>query len=252
MTNLHRLVAFLDAQFTARPLADTSHNGLQVENNGRISRICAGVDASLEFFQAAQRRGADLLVCHHGISWGDSLKQLTTLNYRRVEFLMKHNMALYASHLPLDAHPQWGNNILLARALGLRHLRRFGVYHGVEIGYAGRLPRAVALRNFSARLGRVLNCEPTVLNYGAPHIQVVGVVSGGAAFALEEAHARGLDVLVTGEVSLQGYVLARDLGFNAIFGGHYATEKLGVQAVAEALSRRFRLPAEFIDLKVRQ
>lgn len=252
MTDLHRLVAFLNAQFAAHTLPDASHNGLQVENNGRISRICAGVDASLEFFQAAHRCGADLLVCHHGISWGDSLKQLTALNYRRVEFLMKHNMALYASHLPLDAHPRWGNNILLARALGLRHLRRFGVYHGIEIGYAGHLSQTMALRDFSARLGRVLGCTPTVLNYGTPHIQKVGVVSGGAAFALEEAHAQGLDVLVTGEVSLQGYVLARDLEFNAIFGGHYATEKLGVQAVANALARRFRLPAEFVDLKVQQ
>jgi dinuclear metal center YbgI/SA1388 family protein len=252
MAELKQVVSFLDGLLKSVKIEDSSHNGLQVENSGQVTRICAGVDASLEFFDAAHNRHADFLICHHGLSWGDSLKRLTDLNYRRVASLIKNNIALYASHLPLDAHPRLGNNILLSRALGLCRLRRFGFYHGVEIGYAGELSRVMTIKEFAARVARVLRQEPTVMDFGSTRIRRVGVVSGGAALSLEEAQTCGLDVLVTGEECLQGYTLARDLQINAIFGGHYATERFGVKALADRVSRRFRLPVELIDLKVRQ
>ena len=249
---LKQVVAFLDGLLKIVKIEDSSHNGLQVENRGRVTRICAGVDASLEFFEAARKRQGDLLICHHGLSWGDSLKRLTHLNYRRVATLIRNDQALYASHLPLDAHPRFGNNILLARALGLRQLSRFGEYHGVKIGYAGALSRSLTVKEFAVRVETVLGQKPTVMDFGSALIRRVGVVSGGAALELEEAQNRGLDALVTGEVCLQGYTLARDLGINAIFGGHYATERFGVKALAEAVSRRFRIPSEMIDLSVLQ
>jgi dinuclear metal center YbgI/SA1388 family protein len=252
MTQLKHVVAFLDGLLKPVKIEDSSNNGLQVENSGQVTRVCAGVDASLEFFEAAHKRKADFVICHHGLSWGDSLKRLTGLNYRRVAALIKNDMALYASHLPLDAHPRLGNNILLSRALGLRGLHRFGFYHGVEIGYAGELPQTMPIKEFAARVATVLGQSPTVMDFGSPRIRRVGVVSGGAALSLEDAQTCGMDVLVTGEVCLQGYTLARDLKINAIFGGHYATERFGVKALANAVSRRFQLPAELIDLKVRQ
>jgi len=252
MAELKSVVSFLDGILKTVKIEDSSHNGLQVENSGQVTRICAGVDASLEFFDAASKRQADFVICHHGLSWGDSLKRITELNYRRVAILIKNDMALYASHLPLDAHPRLGNNILLARALGLSRLRRFGFYHGVEIGYTGDLSRVMTIKEFAARVAQVLSQKPTVMDFGSKRIRRVGVVSGGAALSLEEAQTCGLDVLVTGEECLQGYTLARDLNINAIFGGHYATERFGVKALADAVSRRFRLPTELIDLKVRQ
>jgi dinuclear metal center YbgI/SA1388 family protein len=252
VAHLKPVVSFLDGLLKTVKIEDSSHNGLQVENSGRVRRVCAGVDASLEFFEAARKRRADLLICHHGLSWGDSLKRLTELNYRRVAALIQNDMALYASHLPLDAHPQLGNNILLARALKLRRLTRFGLYHGVKIGYAGELSRTMTIKEFAARVAVVLGQAPTIMDFGSAHIRHVGVVSGGAALELEEAQNRGLDVLVTGEVCLQGYTLARDLKINAIFGGHYATERFGVKALADAVSRRFRLPSELIDLHIQQ
>ncbi len=250
MADTRQVAAFLDGQLAVVRIEDSSRNGLQVDRPGPVTRIGAGVDATLEFFEAARKRGADFLICHHGLSWGDSLARLTGLNYRRVSALIEGHMALYASHLPLDAHPRLGNNILLARALGLRRLRRFGGYHGQPIGYAGDWPRACAPRELARRMERVLGHPPTVMDYGPRRIRRVGVISGGGAFALEEAAEQGLDALVTGEVSLQGYTLARDLRLHAFFGGHYATERFGVTALARAAARRFRIPAEFIDLSV--
>ena len=117
MVSAERVGEFLDRELHVTDFKDSSNNGLQVDNSGRVGRVCCGVDASLEFFEAAQRRGADMLICHHGLSWNDSLKRITDLNYRKIAFLMRHDMALYACHLPLDAHPRYGNNAVLARML---------------------------------------------------------------------------------------------------------------------------------------
>ena len=250
MTKLDDIVAFLDKELHAGDFKDSSHNGLQVANRGTVRRVCCGVDASLEFFEAAQRKGAELLLCHHGLSWDDSLKRITGLNYRRLEFLMRHNMALYACHLPLDAHPRYGNNALICRALGLRRLRRFGLYNGKEIGFAGDLPRSMGYAAFKKLVRRVVGTELCTMDFGRRTVRSVAVISGGAAGEVDEAGRKGLDVYLSGEGNLHAYNLAREHGINAVFAGHYATEVFGVRALADLLRRRFKLPAEFVDLKI--
>ncbi|MBN1652872.1 MAG: Nif3-like dinuclear metal center hexameric protein [Deltaproteobacteria bacterium] len=125
---LKQITDFLDKQLAISDYQDSSHNGLQVENRREIKQVCCGVDASMEFFQAARAAGANLLICHHGLSWDVSLKRITGLNYERVSYLIGNDMALYACHLPLDAHPRLGNNAQICKALGLVELKPFGVY----------------------------------------------------------------------------------------------------------------------------
>jgi len=245
---LEKIAEYLDRTLQVAEWKDASHNGLQVAARGPVRRVCCGVDASLEFFEAAARRQADLLVCHHGISWGDSLCRITELNYTRLKFLLDHNLALYACHLPLDAHPKYGNNARICQALGLQKIRKFGWYHGAQIGFAGRLPRAVPYARFKTAVARLLKTEPRTMDFGPRMVRTVAVISGGAAAELAEAGRDRVDVFLSGEPTLAAWHLAREYGVNAIFGGHYATETFGVRALAELLARRFKLTAEFVDL----
>ncbi len=248
---LTALVRALDAKLELSRFEDVSHNGLQVARSDKpIRAIACGVDASLPFFEAAAARGADLLICHHGLSWGDSLKRITGLNYRQLAFLIEHDMALWACHLPLDAHARLGNNAVLARALGLRAIKPFGDYHGMTIGWSGTLPRAVQRESFQQRLADILRTEIRVMPFGHAAIRAVGIVSGGAAEMADQAAAAGLDAFVSGEATLQGFNLAQQHAVNAFFGGHYATERFGVESVGRWIRDTFGIPADFIDLRL--
>lgn len=249
---LATLVALLDAELRLDLFPqDDSHNGLQVACSDKpIRRICCGVDASLPFFEAAAAWGADLLICHHGLSWGSSLKRITGLNYRQLEFLIRHDLALWACHLPLDAHARLGNNAQLAQALKLRRLQPFGVYRGTPIGFAGELARPMSFDNFADRLQQELGRKVASYQFGSALIRSVGIVSGGAADSVSEAAARGLDAFVTGEPSLVGYNLSQQLGVNSFYGGHYATERYGVAAIGKWLQESHGLTTTFIDLNL--
>ena len=250
MSSLQTIASFLDRELDVADWPDASHNGVQVENSGRVRRVCCGVDASMDFFEQAARRRADLLVCHHGLSWGDSLKRITGLNYRRLKFLLEHDMALYACHLPLDAHPRLGNNAGIAKGLSLQKRKPFGLYNGREIGIRGELPRRTAFATLVKRVQALLGQAVAVMDFGKTTVRTVGVISGGAADEIAEAAALGLDVYISGEPKLTAYHLAREHGIHAIFGGHYATEVFGVRALADLLARRCAVQAEFIDMNV--
>jgi len=245
-----KIISFLNKEFSNGIFKDTSNNGLQVANSGRLGRICCGVDASLEFMQAAQKQGAGLLIVHHGISWCDSLKRLTGLNYKRVKYLMDNDMALYASHLPLDAHPKYGNNARICKLLNLRGIKKFGLYGGGYIGFGGRLPREMTMQEFKALISSRISGKLTAMEYGKKKIRTVAVVSGGAAEELEQAAEQGYDVFLSGEYKLLAYTNARDIGMNAVFAGHYATETFGVMAVSALLRTKFKVDARFIDMGV--
>jgi dinuclear metal center YbgI/SA1388 family protein len=223
---------------------------LQVENSGKVRKICCGVDASIEFFEQAHARGGDLLICHHGISWGDSLKRIEGLNYHRLSCLIRNDIALYACHIPLDAHSRLGNNALLCTALGIGNRKLFGYYHGKPIGYYGELRRGEPYANFLKKVEKILGGPVRGLNFGGKTVRKVGVVSGGGAEWIEDASRLNLDLFLTGEATLAGYNLARDCRINVLFGGHYATESFGVKALSKAASKRFHVPSEFIDFKL--
>lgn len=249
--NLHELTTALDTllNLAAFP-ADDSNNGLQIENSGEVTKICTGVDASLRFFEEAAARGADCVLVHHGLSWGDSLKRLTGLNYRLVRSALLRNMALYAAHLPVDAHPTLGNNARLAALLGLQNATPFFDYHGMTIGFKGSLPEATPLEKIVTQLCETINPDLRVLPFGKREIRTIGIVSGGASTGVAAAAEEGLDLFLTGEPSLQGYNLAEQLGINAIFAGHYATERCGVQAIGDYIQSTWGIPVEHIDFEI--
>jgi dinuclear metal center YbgI/SA1388 family protein len=251
MAPLRTIVKFLDRHLKIADYDDTSNNGLQVENSGTVRRVCCGVDASMAFFRKAAKRHADLLVVHHGISWSDSLKRITRANYRWVSFLVGRDIALYACHIPLDAHPRLGNNAKLCSALGLRSRRRYGDYHGKDISFYGDLPRAMGLEPFRKRVAKVVGNRVECLAFGKGRVKRVAVLSGGGAGWIEQAAAVRADVFLTGEGSLAACNLAQDIGMNVLLAGHYATESFGVKAVTALLKRRFGVEAEFVDLKIK-
>ncbi len=247
---LETLTRMLDKTLAVDSFRDTSNNGLQIANEGTVTRVLAGVDASMRLLQEAAHLGADCVVCHHGLSWGDSLKHITGLNYRLVAFAIKNNIAVYAVHLPLDAHSLYGNNAQICKALGLSTPEQAFEYHGQKIGFKACLPKPISLSAFSGRVRERINTEIKLLDFGKRTIKSVGIVSGGAADMLDQAAAMGVDVYLTGEPSLQGYNLAEHLSINVIFAGHYATEKFGVRALASLIKRRYKIPAEFADFGI--
>lgn len=245
-----QIAAFLNKELDVASFEDVSHNGLQVQNSGSVHRVCTGVDASIEFFEEAAKRGGDFLICHHGISWGDSLSRITELNYRRIRFLMDHDMALYACHLPLDAHPRYGNNALICRALGLIKLKTFGKYGNKDIGFMGQLARPMRYSALKKKIRKVVGNELQTMDFGKKTVRTVAVVSGGAAEGVEEAGKKGIDVFITGESKLHAYGLSQEYGLNSVFAGHYATEVFGVRALGELVTRRFKVESQFINLGV--
>jgi len=251
MTKLKTIVDFLNRELKITDFEDSSNNGLQVENSGRIKKVCCGVDASMEFFEAARDKGADLLICHHGMSWGNSLAHITDLNYSRIKFLIENDMALYASHLPLDAHPRYGNNALIAKAIGLRKLKPFGRYNGSYIGFEGTLTKPMGYAAFKKKVAKALNVESLqTMDFGKKTISSVAVVSGGAAGEAAEAGQKGIDAYISGEAGLVAYSLSQEYRINSIFAGHYATEVFGVRALGKLLQKQFGTKSEFIDFKI--
>jgi dinuclear metal center YbgI/SA1388 family protein len=223
---------------------DGAVNGLQVENRGAVTRIAAAVDASLATVKMAVVARADLLIVHHGLFWSPS-HPWTGKRYELVRRLLEHNVAVYSSHLPLDAHPKLGNNAQLCAALGLRKLRPFFFSQGQCIGFQARA--RISRRELAVGLAGATGAKPLLIPGGPAICRRVGVVTGGAGGELKRAAAEGVDTFVTGEGPHWTYALAEELGLNVLYGGHYATETFGVKALAAQLSRRFKVPWTFLD-----
>ena len=217
-----------------------AHNGLQVENSGSVKRVLASVDAGLPVIKKAAALGnGSLLVVHHGLFWS-GVQSVTGIFREKLEVMRKADMALYSVHLPLDAHAVSGNNVLLAKALGLRGLKPF-----LGFGRAGTFSGSLA--DLTRRVREATGREPFVCAAGPTRPRRVGVITGGAGDMVEKAADAGIDTFVTGEGPQWSWVRAEELGINMIYGGHYATETLGVQALAAHLAKKFRLPSKFVD-----
>jgi len=243
---LDALVQYLDDFLQVRDTRDAPDalNGLQVGNHGEVTRIAAAVDLCQATVQLAARQGANLLLVHHGLFWGDR-RPLTGMSYRRVTELLSHDIAVYASHLPLDRHRDVGNNAILARRLGLDVRGGFGDSDGQTIGVWGEIDLARAA--FAGRLADVLGAPPRALEFGPDRVRRVGIVTGAAGSMIPQAAAAGLDTFVTGEGAHWTYFDAEELELNVYYGGHYLTETFGVRALAEHLAERFSLPWAFLD-----
>lgn len=240
------VVSYLDRYLRISEVPDAPHalNGLQVANGGTINRAAAAVDLCEATVQMAAQQGADLLLVHHGLFWG-GLAPLTGRAYRRVAGLVKHNIALYSAHLPLDVHPEVGNNALLARQLGLARGGEFGEEYGTRIGVWGEVD--VARAALAQRLEDVVGGRARLMAFGPERVRRVGIVTGAAGSMIAQAAALGLDTYITGEGSHHTYFDAEELGLNVFYAGHYATETFGVRALAERLCAEFDLPWSFLD-----
>jgi dinuclear metal center YbgI/SA1388 family protein len=223
---------------------DRAANGLQVENRGSVTRIAATVDASLATVQMVVAAKADLLLVHHGLFWSPA-HPWTGKRHELMRCLLEHNLAIYSSHLPLDAHPRLGNNAQLCAALGLKKLRPFFKSHGQCIGF--QVTASLSRTELTARLQRATGAKPLVIPAGPAICRRIGVVSGGAGEDLQKAAEAQVDTFITGEGPHWTYALAEDLGLNVLYGGHYATETFGVKALAAHLSARFKVPWTFLD-----
>jgi len=243
---LDKLVSFLDAElFLADFAEDESANGLQVEGRSTVQKVGLSVDACEYVFSKAAEKKIDFLLVHHGLIWG-GLKSVRGVMRKRIKGLLDAETSLYACHLPLDWHPEYGNNVRLLQLLSLKKMGEFGKYHGKTISYWGRTSRALSLDEFTAGVDKKLGTSSTVVSFGRK-VRNVGVVSGGGWFAINEAEKYGIDTFLTGEPSHSAYTLAEEMKVNLIFAGHYATETLGVKAVGATLEKRFGLQVEFID-----
>ena len=247
MAELEQILYFLESTFEVSTFPDYPHalNGLQVDGPGKVDRLTVAVDASEATIRKALTGKAQLLLVHHGLFW-DGLGPLTGPRFRKVEALVQGRMALYALHLPLDAHPELGNGARLCRAMGLEPTGTFGDFKGRDVGWWAQasLDRGVLADRLSKAVGGTARLIP-----GGPEVvERVGVLTGGGASALGEAAERGLDALVTGEGAHHHYHAAMELGVNLFLGGHYATETFGVKAVGETLAEEFSLEWEFLDL----
>jgi dinuclear metal center YbgI/SA1388 family protein len=249
---LPQLVRFLDALLGQAAIPnDHSNNGLQVAGAARVRRAAFAVDASAALFQLAAADGVEFLFVHHGLSWNGGWKRLTGTAGRRAALLLKNNISLYASHLPLDAHPEVGNNAGLAKALGLTKQELFFEYDGARIGRLGVLPKPLTPAALAAQVGRVLGTDGVrLLNGGGVRtVRRVGIVSGGAADAAEPAALAGCDALITGEVGHSHYHPVLESGVAVIAAGHYATETVGPRLVLDAVAAAFpNLDCRFYDL----
>lgn len=245
-TSLASVVEYCDKILRTKKLNDWDGavNGLQVENRGTITKIAATVDASLATIKLAIEAKADLLIVHHGLFWS-ATHPWTGNRYEMVRLLVDNNLAVYSSHLPLDAHPQLGNNAQLAAALGLKNLKPFFFTKEQFIGLQTKTK--IARSELARRLEKILGKAPILLPGGNKTCERIGIVTGGAGAELKIAASEGVDTFITGEGPHWTYALAEDLGLNVFYGGHYATETFGVRALAAHLSKKFKLPWTFLD-----
>ena len=243
---LSELVAYLDDYLRVREVPDAREalNGLQVANAGEVTRVAAAVDLCEATVQLAAAQSADFLLVHHGLFWG-GLRPLVGPAYARVAGLLRHNIALYGAHLPLDRHPDVGNNAVLARALGLAVRGAFGEENGVSLGVWGEL--SVERAALQQRLADLLGVIPRGMLFGPEAVRRVGIVTGAGGSMIAQAAAAGLDTYITGEGPHYTFFDAEELRLNVFYAGHYATETVGVKALAEHLSSTFRLPWTFLD-----
>ena len=239
------LVGIMDDLLQVPSIPDKSLNGLQVEGRDQVHRVAVAVDACQATIDAAIQANAHMLLVHHGLFWG-RCQRAVGMHGNRLRALFQADLNLYAAHLPLDTHPVLGNNAELVRLLGITEPRPFGDYHGVDLGFAGQI-EPVAPATLARRLAEALGVEPRLLPFGPDPIRRLAVVSGGGSSVLPEAIADGLDALVTGEGPHETYCPAEEGHIHVFFAGHYATETLGVRALARWLEREHGIPWVFLD-----
>jgi len=245
------ITAYFDDLLQVDRFEDLGPNGLQVPGAEEVHTVVTGVSGQLELFERAAGREAQLVLVHHGILWDFHPRRIDGRQARRLKALLVHELSLLAYHLPLDAHPEHGNNALLADGLGCAKEGRepFGRYRGQPIGVAARFPaEGIGIDELAERVARLTRREPLVLPYGPERVRTIGIVSGAAASSAEEAMARGLDAFLTGEPAEHVMADSREAGLHFVAAGHYATETFGIRRLGELAAARFGVEHTFEDI----
>jgi dinuclear metal center YbgI/SA1388 family protein len=247
-TPLAELLAELEQLLEPTRFKDYCPNGLQVPGREQVQRIATGVSASAELFRLAIEHRAELLIVHHGLFWGN-VGPINAAMKRRLKLLFDSNMSLAAYHLPLDAHPQLGNNALIAASLGAEPMRSFAMHAGEPIGVIARLPgEGLPATELIGRINHLTEREALVLEEGPQRVQLVAIVSGAGSSFLAEAVDLGAEAFITGEPAERVFAQAREAQVHFIAAGHYATETLGIRRLGEHLSERFNIEHVFLDV----
>lgn len=242
------LAAYLADFLNVSDFSDLGPNGLQVEGRTEIRKIVTAVSASVELFESALKKSADAVLVHHGLIWNFERPLYRGSYKKRVQLLLENELNLFAYHLPLDAHEEVGNNIRIARLLGLQAPEPFGEYKGRFVGFRGVFPGEPIAEEVFERIKAAINPQALIFPYGPRTVQRAGIISGGAQKEVQQAVAGGLDLYITGEVSEHILHYVKEEGIHFVAAGHYATERFGVQALGEHLQEKFDVEVEFVDL----
>ncbi len=249
MVKLSQLTEYLDELLQIEDFPkDMSDNGLQVEGPEEVKKVAFAVDARMETFKKAVEAGAQLLIVHHGLFWGESIP-VTGYHYRRLATLIKNGLGLYAAHLPLDAHPQFGHNFNIAKRLGLTETAEWCEYKGKEIGCAGIFDPPLTPEQLEKKLTELIKPHGGTLyraGNGPSEIKKVGIVSGGAALDVFDAAEEGFDAFITGETNHIAAIYVDELNIHLFCLGHYASEVFGLLALSEHLREKFDLETVWI------
>ena len=247
MTALNEIVGYCDSYLRLGEIQDYENalNGLQLENSGKVKKIAAAVDFSSRALHECAKCGADLLIVHHGMFW-PGLRPVTNTLRRQLQFAFENDLAIYSAHLPLDLHPEVGNNLLLIRALGFEESEPFFEEKGSLLGR--RVSAGVAMSELIKRLEKAVAGPVKTIASGSENARGIGVITGAAGSEIERVAAEGIDTFITGEAPHWAAIAAEELGINLLLAGHYATETFGVKALAAHLAKKFELDWEFISL----
>jgi dinuclear metal center YbgI/SA1388 family protein len=241
MVHRNRIIEYLDERLAVDQFQDYSPNGLQVEGKEKIYNAVTAVSASLELFEKAADLNADIIIVHHGILWDRDERVIKNNFKRRLKTLFEHEISLLAYHLPLDKHPDIGNNAIAAKQLGMNNLEELGT-----VGLAGHID--LSIEELTKKVKQVFQVNPLIFSYGPDQIKKIGFCSGGAAKDLTLAIKAGLDAFITGEASEPTMHMAKEGNIHFIAAGHYATERFGIQALGKELEKKFNISVQFIDI----
>jgi len=246
---LDNIIGYLDDLLSPASFQDYGPNGLQVPGPDRVQTVVTGVSASAELFGRAAAQDADLVLVHHGLFWSGAPLALTAASKRRLQLLFEHDMALAAYHLPLDGHPEVGNNALIAAGLGCSSHEPFALHRGSPIGVAARFDGdGITPDELVERTGRLTGREPLAFLAGPDRVRTIGIVSGGGSEHLADAVSAGLDAFLTGEPLERVMTHAQEEGIHFLAAGHYATETFGVRRLGDLLADRFAVRHLFVDV----
>lgn len=245
--NIIDLTKFLSDYLLIHDVKDGSWNGLQFQGKEEIQKVGVAVDAGIETFVKAEKENVDFLIVHHGLYWKSIDPSIAGWNKTRIDILSKNNMSLYAAHLPLDRHPDVGNNTGLLNIIGAEKTGEFMVRDGKNIGWTGKLDTSKSISEIEEILKKEIGSNPKTLAFGKGKIETVAVCSGGGGYdGFYEALNISVDLLITGD-AIEIYQTAKDAAMNVIFAGHYATETVGVKLLAKKLEEEFKLETVFLD-----